>query len=86
MKKIIFGTLTFLLIVTGCSDSVEQTEDDPEINEFAAMPKESLTGPSEELAALYEQFASEDVDETVEALKKLDHMGIISRTNVFKKL
>lgn len=72
MKKATFCMLTFLLIVTGCSDSVEQTEEDPKVQEFETMLKDAFTGPSEELAALYEQFASEDIDETVEALKKLD--------------
>lgn len=84
MKKVIFGVLIFLLVATGCSESVEQTEKDSKINEFEAMLKESLTGPSEELTAIYKQFASEDVDETVEALKKLDSYHKDNYGNYFK--
>jgi hypothetical protein len=51
---------------------VKQTEEDPKIKEFETMLKESFTGPSEELAEIYELFKSEDMDDTVEALKKLD--------------
>lgn len=71
MKKVIFGCFIVLVMISGCSDPVEQTGEDPKIEEFEKMLNQGFSGPDEELAGIFEKLTSDDFQQTSEGFKAL---------------